>query len=81
MAKCKYCGRRIRKDKEMCPWCVAWLTQRGAWQQALPPETVWDSPSQMPYSEMECDMCGKPGATERSDGAYYCGACWQVWTH
>jgi len=81
MARCKYCGRTIRKDKEMCPWCVAWLTERGAWQQKLPPESAWDSATNWSPPEAECTMCGKEGATERSDGAFYCTECWYIWNH
>lgn len=81
MARCKYCGRTIRKEKVLCPWCVAWLTERGAWQSMLPPESQWDSAKEWHPPETECCMCGKPGATERADGAFYCSECWQVWTH
>lgn len=30
-------------------------------------------------TETECDMCGKPGASPRSDGSFMCSYCWMVW--
>lgn len=81
MAQCKYCGRRIRKNQYICPWCKAWLTEQGAWQQSLPDVTDWDSQYEFQYSEMLCDMCGKEGALLRSDNGYYCTKCWQIWKH
>lgn len=30
-------------------------------------------------SEMECDNCGKTGASPRADGSFMCSHCWAVW--
>lgn len=81
MEKCKYCGRRIKRGKVICPWCAAWLTERGAWQPKLQPEAEFDSISEWYPPLTVCVMCGKSGASLRTDGEAYCGRCWEVWTH
>jgi len=31
------------------------------------------------HSEMECDMCGKPGARQRTEDHWMCAMCWTIW--
>jgi len=81
MAKCKYCGRTIKKQQYICPWCKAWLTEQGAWQQKLPTMTEWDSAAEFYPPDHVCEMCESPNGKMRSDGASYCDDCWKIWKH
>jgi len=60
----------------MCPWCIAWLTERGAWQRELPIETTWDSATEWEPEKIPCCACGKADAIERPGMVFYCAECW-----
>jgi len=81
MAKCKYCGRRIQKVQVLCPWCVAWLTERGAWQPELPDVPVDEVDSNKWGTNYRCEMCNRGEARLRTDGGLYCDECWKIWAH
>jgi len=79
MNKCKSCGRGIKSHFERCFKCQQEYEERESYRRYREMTPQGREDELEAYYNTECDMCGKEGASARSDGRNYCGMCWQVW--
>lgn len=78
MKTCK-CGRKISNQYKQCWMCHQRELERLAWR-AYEQKTEQEKEDELEqYYSTLCDMCGKEGALERSDGRCYCSTCWTIW--
>lgn len=77
--RCKTCGKTIHKNYDQCLTCsqrAAEFESYLAWHNKSEEEKELERER---YYDTLCVMCGKEGASERSDGKDYCSTCWTIW--
>lgn len=79
MNKCALCGKQIKPQFHHCYDCHLKMKQVESYFAYLKQTPEERERELEDYYSNECVMCGKEGASERTDGKNYCSHCWIVW--